>query len=119
MKAVFFSIIQILYANGIQPIYFFKDHPKIKSLSLEQCANTPLAKAAFTLHYCFVDNDDYGDDNYDAPTEVIQGVLFYLKREGITLKNIESMYMELDNAFKEKESIEEIEVILQEHIASR
>ncbi len=117
MKEVSKSIILSLYALGINTTYFFKDHPKLKTLSLEQYGTTPLEKAAYTLHYFFVDNDDYENDNYDAPTEVIQGVVFYLEEKGVSLNNIESMYKKLSNAFQEKQSIEKIEMILQEHVA--
>lgn len=116
MKEVFDAIILTLKTGRKSIAYFFKDHPKLKTLSLERNGNAPLEKAAFTLHYFFVDNDEYGNDNYDAPTEVVQGVVFYLDRKGITLKSIDKMYMKLANAFREKQSIEEIEMILQEHV---
>lgn len=116
MKEVFNAIILTLKTGRESIAYFFKDHPKLKTLSLEKYGNVPLEKAAFTLHYFFVDNDEYGSDNYDAPTEVVQGIVLYLDRKGITLMNIEEMYSKLANAFQEKESIEEIEMILQEHV---
>lgn len=78
MKEVFDAIILTLKTGRKSIAYFFKDHPKLKTLSLERNGNAPLEKAAFTLHYFFVDNDEYGNDNYDAPTEVVQGVVFYL-----------------------------------------
>jgi hypothetical protein len=117
MKEIFDAIILTLKVGRKSIAYFFKDHPKLTSLCLEQNGKTPLEKAAFTLHYFFVDNDDYGNDNYDAPTEIIQGVVFYLDRKGITLKNIETMYRKLAIAFQEKQSMEEIEMTLQEHVA--
>lgn len=113
MKEVSKAIILSLKVGRTSISYFFKDHPKLKSLSLEQYGNTPLKKVAFTLHYFFVDNDD---NNYDAPVEIVQGIVLYLNRKGFEFKNLESLYKDLSNAFKTNQSIEEIELILQEHV---
>jgi hypothetical protein len=113
MKDVLKAIILSLKVGRTSIAYFFRDHPKLKSLSLEQYGNTPLEKAAFTLHYFFIDNDN---NNYDAPVEIVQGIVLYLNWKGFEFKNLESLYKDLSNAFNTKQSIKEIELILREHL---
>lgn len=111
MKEISRAIFLCLKAQNKSEASYIKCYPKLKDLALEQYGNTSLEKAAFTLHYFFIDNDG----NYLAPAEVIQGVLLYLEQKGLKLKDIENLYAKLKKAFQTKQSIKDIELILQNH----
>ncbi len=74
-----------------------------------------MEKAAFTLHYFYIDNDN-NNDVYDAPLYIVEGTLLYLAKKGFKLKRLEDMYKKLNQAFKAKKSVKAIEEILKEHV---
>jgi len=114
MKEISNAIRQCIKAERNSEAYYFKLIPKLKDLALEEGGKTPLEKAAFTLHYFYIDNDN-NNDVYDAPLYIVEGTLLYLDKKGFKLKRLEDMYKKLNQAFKEK-SAKVIEEILKEHI---
>ena len=114
MKEISNAIRQCIKAERNSEAYYFKLIPKLKDLALEEGGKTPLEKAAFTLHYFYIYNDN--NDVYDAPLYIVEGTLLYLDKKGFKLKRLEDMYNKLNQAFKAKKSAKVIEEILKEHI---
>jgi len=115
MKEISNAIRQCIKAERNSEAYYFKLIPKLKDLALEEGGKTPLEKAAFTLHYFYIDNDN-NNNVYDAPLYIVEGTLLYLDKKGFKLKRLEDMYKKLNQAFKAKKSAKVIEEILKEHI---
>ena len=115
MKEISNAIRQCIKAERNSEAYYFKLIPKLKDLALEEGGKTPLEKAAFTLHYFYIDNDN-NNNVYDAPLYIVEGTLLYLDKKGFKLKKLEDMYKKLNQAFKAKKSAIVIEEILREHI---
>jgi len=83
MKEISRSIFLCLKAQNKSEPSYIKCYPKLKDLALEQYGNTPLEKAAFTLNYFFIDNDD---NDYLAPVEIVPSILLYLEKRGYKFK---------------------------------
>ena len=115
MKEISKAIRQCIKAERNSEAYYFKLIPKLRDLSLEEDGKTPLEKAAFTLHYFYIDNDN-NNYVYDAPLYIVEGTLLYLDKKGFKLKKLEDMYKKLNQAFKAKKSAKGIEEILKEHV---
>src|SRR3990167_7250589 len=114
MKEISNAIRQCIKAERNSEAYYFKLIPKLKDLALEEGGKTPLEKAAFTLHYFYIDNDN--NDVYGTPLYIVEGTLLYLDKKGFKLKKLEDMYKKLNQAFKAKNAAIVIEEILKEHI---
>lgn len=114
MKEISKAIRQCIKAERNSEAYYFKLIPKLKDLALEEGGKTPLEKAAFTLHYFYINNDN--NDVYDAPLYIVEGTLLYLDKKGFKLKKLEDVYKKLNQAFKAKKPAKVIEGILKEHI---
>lgn len=58
MKEISKAILLCIKAERESEAAYFRLRPKLKDLALEEGGKHPLEKAAFTLHYFYIDNDN-------------------------------------------------------------
>lgn len=112
MKKVVHYILRCIKSSKLSGTDHFREYPKLMELGLEANGTHPMQKAAFALHYFCCDIND----SQSKPVFVVEGVMHYLKDNGYTWNDTESMYEELKLAFSNNETAVDIENILENYM---